>query len=72
MSQVLNTFLEWFEQLTPSQQAEITDFICPRRRLYDGFYAGPAPHEEGGYYAEQAPRPQSQYCPYCGKKIDLS
>ena len=28
MSQVLNTFLEWFEQLTPSEQAEIAHFIC--------------------------------------------
>lgn len=71
MSQVLNTFLEWFNQRTPSEQAEITHFICNRvpSLFQDGVNAGPAPRQERGYYAGQAPRLQSHYCPHCGKPL---
>jgi len=68
MSQELKTFVELFEQLTPSEQAEIAHFICPPTRQ-DGFHAGPARRQERGYYAGQAPRPQPQYCPHCGKPL---
>ncbi len=68
MSQVLNTFLEWFNRLTPSEQAEIAHFIgTPTRQ--DGSYAEEAPEEIHGCDVGPASRPQPQYCPYCREPL---
>lgn len=56
MSQVLDTFVEVFNQLTPAQRVEIARYVCDRQRT-DGYYAGPAPGQ----------RPNS--CPTCGKPL---
>lgn len=59
MSQVLDTFVEWFNQLTPKQKVEIARYVCDRQKTanFDGYYAGPAPGQG------------SKSCPTCGKPL---
>jgi hypothetical protein len=59
MSQPLDTFVEWFNELTPSEKAEIANYISGTSKTprFDGYYAGPAPGQ------------QSNSCPTCGKPL---
>jgi hypothetical protein len=70
MSQHLDTFVEWFNQLLPSEKDEIVSYISgiSTTARFDGYYAGPAP-ERRGYYAGPAPGQQSHSCPTCGKPL---
>lgn len=60
MSQALDEFIEWFDQLTLKERIQIVRYVCNRRRRtanFDGFYVGPAPTQ------------QSNPCPTCGKPL---
>ena len=59
MSKVLDTFVEWFNELTPSQKVEIARYICNKQQTdrFDGYYAGPAPGQK------------YNSCPTCGKPL---
>ena len=58
MSQVLDIFVAWFDELTPSQRVEIARYICNRQSTANyGYNAGPAP------------RQQSNFCPTCRKPL---
>jgi hypothetical protein len=59
MSKVLDTFVEWFNELRPSQKAEIVRYINNQQKIanFDGYYAGPAPTQK------------YNSCPHCGKPL---
>jgi hypothetical protein len=61
MSETLNEFVRWFNELSPHQKAEIAQYVCRRKTTdninLDGYYGGPAPKQG------------SKRCPACGKPL---
>jgi hypothetical protein len=60
MSESLNVFITWFNQLSADQQTEIykclySHYSQQNTRNYDGIFAGPVPSQG------------SNPCPTCGK-----
>jgi hypothetical protein len=66
MSDTLNTFVRWFDNLSRDEKLQIIRYIN-QKELEAGIFAGPAPEQNQGYYAGPAPSGQYSRCPTCGK-----